>query len=150
LSLGEIEKISANAREDLSQQKIIPRSELEIVLRAPDTALIEQMSMLAALMAMLWGDLRRPFQTARLRRAATKTFAGTVFTLFGLLPSSNSELEGVIRLVRRQSRLVTKVAFLGRANQIFQLWHVVHRPFSYSFAVLAGVHVSLVILMGYF
>jgi hypothetical protein len=150
LTLDEIKKLSSAARDDLSRQKIIPKNKLESVLSAPDTARVEQMSMPAVLMAMFWGDLRRPFQTAKLRRAATESFGGNVRTLFGLFPSSNPELEGVIRLVRRQARLVTKVAFLGRANQIFQLWHVVHRPFSYSFAVLAGVHVSLVILMGYF
>jgi hypothetical protein len=150
LTLEEIEKLSAAARDDLSRQRIIPRNELESALRAPAAARVEQMSMLAALVAMFWGDLRRPFETAKLRRVATASLYGNVRTLFGLFPSSNPELEDVIRLVRRQSRLATKVAFLGRANQIFQLWHVVHRPFSYSFAVLAGVHVSLVILMGYF
>jgi hypothetical protein len=29
------------------------------------------------------------------------------------------------------------------------LWHVVHRPFSYAFAILAIVHISLVLYMGY-
>lgn len=106
--------------------------------------------MLGALAAMFSRDLRRPFQTASLRRAAAVSFGENVRTLFGLFPSSNQDLEDVIGLVRRQSRLVTKVAFLGRANQIFQLWHVVHRPFSYSFAVLAGIHIALVMSMGYF
>lgn len=150
LTLDEIEKLSASAREELSRQRIIPRHLLERVLTAPDAERVAQLSMLGALGAMLWRDLRRPFQTAALRRAAAGSFGENAMTLFGLFPSSNSELEDVVGLVRRQSRLVTKVAFLGRANQIFQLWHVVHRPFSYSFAVLAGVHITLVMLMGYF
>jgi hypothetical protein len=150
LTLDEIEKLSAAARDGLSRQRIIPPYELGRVLMAPDAAQVEQMSMMRSLMAMLWGDLRRPFQTARLRRAAAASLGENLRTLFGLFPSSNAELEDVVHLVRRQSRLVTKVAFLGRANQIFQLWHVVHRPFSYSFAVLAAVHVGLVMLMGYF
>jgi hypothetical protein len=87
---------------------------------------------------------------AALRRAAATSFADRVRILFGLRSSGKIEVEEAIRLVRRQSRLATKLAFLGRANQMFQLWHVVHRPFSYSFLVLACLHISLVLLMGYY
>jgi hypothetical protein len=30
------------------------------------------------------------------------------------------------------------------------LWHIVHRPFSYSLAVLAVLHVVTALLLGYF
>jgi hypothetical protein len=33
---------------------------------------------------------------------------------------------------------------------VFHLWHVVHRPFSYTFALLAVIHIALVVMMGYF
>jgi hypothetical protein len=71
-------------------------------------------------------------------------------TLGGLFKSSDAELENAIRLVRRESWLLAKMAFLGRAQEVFQLWHVVHRPFSYSFAVLAVIHIVLVLAMGYY
>jgi hypothetical protein len=29
------------------------------------------------------------------------------------------------------------------------LWHVVHRPFSYAFALLASIHIPIVLLLGY-
>jgi hypothetical protein len=150
LSLDEIEKMCSAARADLARQHVIAGKHLEAVLRVPDAGQVEEMSMGRALLNMMWRDLGRPFQTAGLRRAAARSLGENIRTLLGFLPSSNAELEDVVRLARRQSRLVTKVAFLGRANQIFQLWHVVHRPFSYSFAVLASVHVTLVLLLGYY
>jgi hypothetical protein len=68
----------------------------------------------------------------------------------GLFRSSDVEIENAVRLVRRESWLLAKMAFLGRVQQLFQLWHVVHRPFSYSFAVLAIIHIALVLAMGYY
>jgi hypothetical protein len=32
---------------------------------------------------------------------------------------------------------------------VFHLWHVIHRPFSYSFALLAVIHIAVVTMMGY-
>jgi hypothetical protein len=150
LTLDEIEKLSASTRADLAQQQILPAFELERVLKTAQAARVQDMSLLGALVAMIWRDAIRPFQTAALRRAAATTVSDSVRTLFGLLSSGNPEVEDAIRLARRHSRLVTKLAFLGRANQMFQLWHVVHRPFSYSFVVLACLHISLVLLMGYY
>jgi hypothetical protein len=66
------------------------------------------------------------------------------------LRSGNQELERVISLARQQAWLAAKISFLGRASEVFRLWHVVHRPFSYSFAILVTAHVTLVVLMGYF
>ena len=42
------------------------------------------------------------------------------------------------------------ISFLSKTQQLFHLWHVVHRPFSYSLAVLAIVHIGFVIALGYF
>jgi hypothetical protein len=33
---------------------------------------------------------------------------------------------------------------------VFHLWHVVHKPFSYAFAVLAILHIVLQFALGYF
>lgn len=150
LTLDEIEKLFGSLRAELASQHALAGLDLERGLRSPNSFQVEQMSMPGALAAMIWRDATRPFQTAALRRAAAGSFPVKLRTLGGLFPSGNAELESAIRLVRRQSRLAAKHAFLGRANQMFQLWHVVHRPFSYSFAVLACLHVTLVVLMGYF
>ena len=150
LTLDEIESLSASTHAEIARQSVISSEDLQRSLRIPDATRIEHMSAVGVIAAMIWHDATRPFHTAALRRAAAFSFGDNLKTAFGLFPSSNAEIEEAIRLVRRQSRLVTKMAFLGRANQIFQLWHVVHRPFSYSFAVLACLHVTLVLMMGYF
>jgi hypothetical protein len=66
-----------------------------------------------------------------------------------LLPSSNAELERVVKAVRRQAALSKRMVFLSRTQQVFQLWHVVHRPFSYAFVVLAILHIVTAMLLGY-
>jgi hypothetical protein len=40
--------------------------------------------------------------------------------------------------------------FLSRIHDLFHLWHIVHRPFSYSFAVLVLVHIGIAVWLGYF
>ena len=67
----------------------------------------------------------------------------------GLLPSKNHELESVVHTVKRQATLSKKMVFLSRTQQVFQLWHVVHRPFSYAFVVLALLHIVTGMLLGY-
>jgi len=150
LTLDELERLSTSTKADLAGQKILTASELERVLQVPDAGRVQQMSVPGALLSMMWRDAIRPFQTAALRRAAAGSMGESLRMLFGIRASGNPEVEEAIRLVRRQSRVVTKLAFLGKANQMFQLWHVVHRPFSYSFLVLACLHITLVLLMGYF
>jgi len=45
--------------------------------------------------------------------------------------------------------LAKQVLFLSRTQQVFHLWHVVHRPFSYSFVVLALIHIVVVMWLGF-
>jgi hypothetical protein len=65
-----------------------------------------------------------------------------------MLPSGNPEVERVIGAARRQAGLSKRILFLSRTHKVFHLWHVVHRPFSYSFAVLAVIHITVVMLFG--
>jgi hypothetical protein len=149
LSLAELTELTAQTRRDIEVRSIFSEEDLQRVLTAPDADRIQQMPLFGALGLMIWTDLRRPFLVASLRRQCM-TAMETALTLGGLLPSSDADLENAIRLVRRESWLLAKMAFLGRAQQVFQLWHVVHRPFSYSFAVLALIHIALVLAMGYY
>ena len=73
-----------------------------------------------------------------------------IMSLGGLLPLGNSALESVVRSVGRQIRLSGKVLFLEKTQRLFHLWHVVHRPFSYSFSILVLVHIGFVVYLGYF
>jgi len=65
------------------------------------------------------------------------------------LPSGNAAIEQVVCTARAQAGLSKRILFLSRSQQVFHFWHVVHRPFSYSFAVLAAIHVGVVLLLGY-
>jgi hypothetical protein len=150
LTLRELEEMSASLRGEIEKRRLLSAAELQHVLSIPDKEAVRQMSLVGALFQMLWLDIRRPFQFAGLRMDMMTSSGEKIRTLGGILPCSDTDLEGVIGLVRRQSWLTAKIAFLDRAAQVFQLWHVVHRPFSYSFAVLAVIHITLVLLMGYF
>jgi hypothetical protein len=93
-------------------------------------------------------DLVRPFHVARLRREVLG-FGGVVFSLGGLLRTDNEELEFVVQTARHKSALSKRIAFLSRTQQVFHLWHVIHRPFSYGFVVLALIHIGVALLLGY-
>jgi len=107
------------------------------------------MSVASALLLMFIYDLKRPFRVARLRRRAVSGFQ-RIRTIWGLLPTHEVKLEKVIDLARRRSWMATKISFLAKTQQVFHLWHVVHRPFSYSFALLAIIHIGVALTMGYY
>jgi hypothetical protein len=106
------------------------------------------MSLIAALGFIMLFDLLRPFRVAALRRRVLD-FSGKLRTLGGLLSSSHRELEQIIEVVRRQSAMRKKMVFLTRSQRVFHLWHVVHRPFSYAFVILALIHIAAAVLLGY-
>jgi hypothetical protein len=114
----------------------------------PEQERVARMSLFTALGLMLALDLTRPFRVAALRRRILG-FAGSVRTLGGVLSSGNQELEWTIDLVQKQSALRKKTLFLSRSQQVFHLWHIVHRPFSYAFVVLALIHICAALLLGY-
>lgn len=149
LSLKELDGVQRELAGQLSEQKLLRPSDFEPLLRVPSAEQALRMPLYRALLLMLWLDLARPFHIARLRTRVL-TGGGIVLSLGGLLRTSNGELERVIAAARRKSSLSKRVGFLGRTQQVFHLWHVVHRPFSYSFAVLALLHIAVVMLLGYF
>jgi hypothetical protein len=132
----------------MAQQKLFAPGELVAAFHVPDIEMVKHKSAMGALLWMFVLDMARPFRVAALRRRALG-FGATVFSLGGLLPSGNAELEQVVRAVRRQAALSKRMVFLSRTQQVFQLWHVVHRPFSYAFVVLAILHIVTAMLLGY-
>jgi len=78
-------------------------------------------------------DLKRPFKASavRLREAG---FVPWLFAGLGLFPTRDQRLERALRVRQKQASLSQSIAFLARTQKIFQLWHVIHRPFSYAFA----------------
>jgi hypothetical protein len=100
-----------------------------------------------ALIYMMILDIIRKFGVARLRRHAS----GESFrTFFGFVPSQHRELEKAIHAAAEEAGLSKRLLFLARSQKVFHLWHVVHKPFSYAFAVLALMHIGLQFVLGYF
>jgi len=149
LSLQDMQTMTAELTDQLHSQSLISAEELNPLLSVPASREVEGLSVVSALLLMFVCDLRRPFRVARIRRRAV-TKVRQFRTIWGLLPSNDPNLERVIDLARRRSWMATKISFLAKTQQVFHLWHVVHRPFSYSFAILASVHIGVALLMGYY
>ncbi len=149
MSLQEMQVLTDDLARRLDEQQLVAGDELRPLLAVPTRSEVDAMPLWRALPLMIWCDLVRPFRVARVRRRAMNG-VWIVLTLGGLLPSGQTSLERVIQLARKRAWLATKIAFLSKTHRVFHLWHVVHRPFSYSFAVLAAIHVGVVVLMGYF
>lgn len=132
----------------LASQKIFKTGKLVAAFHIPDVEMVKHKSAMGALLWMFSLDLARPFRVASLRRQALG-FGGIFLSLGGMFRSGNPELERVVRTVRRQAALSKRMVFLSRSQQVFQLWHVVHRPFSYAFVVLAILHIATAMLLGY-
>src|SRR6201987_2964661 len=114
----------------------------------PSSAQVARIPILVALCWMIWLDLKRPFQVSWIRLRAGGFFAW-VGSLLGILPTRNPQLELAIQTARKPASLSKRVLFLARTQHVFLLWHVIRRPFSYSFALLAIVHIVVVLGMGY-
>ena len=148
LSLRELQEVQARLAEQLAQQNRLPQADVRGLLRLPSPQRVEQMFMISALVYMMALDLARPFRIAKLRRHALG-FGEQLATLGGLFPTRQAGLERVIAAARDEASAAKRILFLSRAREVFQLWHVVHRPFSYSFAVLALIHVGVVMMLGF-
>ncbi len=149
LSFQDMEEQLTRFSAQMRSQSLLSEAEIAPLLRLPSREEVDALSLMGALWRILQLDLTRPFQVAVLRRRFL-TAGGQLLTLGGLLPSPNAELEGAIAAVRAQSWLSTKMLFLSRLQELFRLWHVVHRPFSYSFVVLVIVHITVAMLFGYY
>jgi hypothetical protein len=149
LSLAELQKMSSQLGEYLHNQKLIAERVWRPLVSSVRREEALQMSLGRALGRMFVLDLARPFRVAALRRQVLSPWE-RVRTLSGLLASGHPDLERVVGLARRQSWLTAKICFLDRAGQIFKMWHVVHRPFSYAFLLLLAIHIGMAMWIGFF
>ena len=95
-------------------------------------------------------SVRQPLNTRVPLKPSALSFGQIITTFGGFFPTRNVALERAIHLAGGEAALAKRVLFLSRSQQVFNLWHVVHKPFSYSFAVLALIHIVVVMMMGYF
>lgn len=147
-SWQELQDEQLGLTQQMAAQKMFSPGELVAAFHIPDVEMVKHKSAMGAIVWMFALDLARPFRVASLRRKVLG-FGEKVMSLGGILPSQNAELERVVQTVRRQTALSKRMVFLSRTQQVFELWHVVHRPFSYAFVVLAILHIVTAMLLGY-
>jgi len=149
ISRKELQDRQGTLSSQLRQQKLLPESDLRLLLKLPTVDRVAQLPMVVALASMMALDVVRAFRIAKLRRRALG-WGQRFTTLGGFVRTRHRELEYAIDLAREEAASAKRILFLDRAQQVFHLWHVVHKPFSYTFAILALIHIGVVIAMGYF
>lgn len=149
LSLKELYELQEALSRQLASQKLLPQEGLRALLRMPNANTVSRLPIVVALIYMIVLDGVRVFRVAGLRRHAL-TFGGSLRTFAGFLPTRHRELEKAIQAAAEEAALSKRVLFLSRSQKVFHLWHVVHKPFSYAFAVLAMLHIGLQLFLGYF
>jgi uncharacterized membrane protein len=148
LSMKEMQDTEESLRKQLADQKLAFGARMESLYDLPTPQDVEHMPMLLALVYMMLIDMRRPFKLSLLRLQATG-FGSWVRSSFGFQRTRDLSLERAIRIARKQSALSKRILFLSRTQQVFNMWHIIHRPFSYAFAILALIHIALALYMGY-
>jgi hypothetical protein len=148
LSMKEIQDKEEALKKELEEQRATFGFSVDALYQLPSAAEVARTPAVASLVSMFLIDFKRPFRTSfvRLQQAG---FGAWVFSLFGLLSTRNQKLERALRVAQKQASLSKSILFLSRTQQVFQLWHVVHRPFSYAFAILAILHIGIALFMGY-
>jgi hypothetical protein len=149
LSRKELQELQESLSQQLAAQHLLPEADLRALLRMPDADRVNRLPIVVALVYMMILDVVRMLGVARLRRHAL-SFGETLKTFFGFLPTQQRELEKAIKAAADEAALSKRLLFLSRSQKVFHLWHVVHKPFSYAFAVLAMVHIGLQFVLGYF
>ena len=147
LSMRELQELQENLWEQLASQDLLPEADLRSLLRMPSERWARWLPIPIALIYMVILDILRKFGVARLRRHASGQFFAT---FFGFLPTKHQEIEQAVQAAAEEAALSKRLLFLSRSQKVFHLWHVIHKPFSYAFAVLAMMHIGLQFVLGYF
>jgi hypothetical protein len=145
--MKELQELQESLAEQLASQQLLPEADLRALLRMPNAQRVRRLPIPIALLYMVILDIIRKFGVARLRRHASgQSFA----TFFGFVPTRHREIEQAIQAAAEEAALSKRLLFLSRSQKVFHLWHVIHKPFSYAFAVLALMHIGLQFVLGYF
>ncbi|MFZ0808947.1 MAG: hypothetical protein WAN03_22330 [Candidatus Sulfotelmatobacter sp.] len=147
--IAEAESRLQEFQEGIERQNSVGQADLRRLLPLlPGPGRVSRWSPLTASIYMLGSDLARPFRVMQLRMRILGS-AAAIFSMFGVGQSRNVPFEEVVRLVRKQALLSRRMLLLSHAKRIFQLWHVVHKPFSYAFAILALLHIGVAMILGF-
>jgi hypothetical protein len=138
MTLDEMQQLRAQLTEQVASSKVISMRQLEPLLRLPSLDQVQTMPVWKALGTLIVLDLKRPFLLLKLRRST------------GGLIVHNQELKEALAIVKKQTAISRNILFLSKIQKTFHLWHVVHRPFSYSLAVLVVLHVVVTLVLGFY
>jgi hypothetical protein len=148
LSKKELEEKEAAMRKEIEEQKETFGFAVEALYHLPTPQAVAHSTTVEALLSMFLIDFQRPFKVS-LVRLEQAGYGPWLFSLCGLLPTRDQKLERAIRVASTKATLSKRILYLARTQQVFQLWHVIHRPFSYAFAILAVLHIGIALFMGY-
>ena len=148
LSLNELHQGEQKLADALLEQSIYSPQQLSRVLEVPSAEHIRSIGPVRAVGEMIALDVGLRFRIAGLRRASS-AFGRKLISVGGLFSSGDTETEHIVRLVKQKASLSKRVLFLNHTQKLFHLWHVIHRPFSYAFAVLAVLHIAVVMGLGF-
>jgi hypothetical protein len=148
LTRRELQELHQKFAGELKDQHLISEVDLRSLLTLPSQERIDSLGVFTALGYMFVLDIARAFRVARLRRHSLD-FGERIKTLGGFLSTGNFQVERAIVAAREDAALTKRILFLRRSEQVFHLWHVIHKPFSYTFALLAVFHIGLALSMGY-
>lgn len=148
LSMKEMQEKEEALRKELADQQATFGFSVDALYELPSSAEVAKGSMMGSLLSMFLIDFRRPFKASlvRLRQAG---FGPWLLAGCGLFSTRDHKLERAIRVAQREASLSKHILFLSRTQQVFRLWHIIHRPFSYAFAILALIHIGIALAMGY-
>lgn len=148
LTRKEIQDREETLKKELAEQRATFGFSVDALYILPTHDEVARTSLAGSLLSMFLIDFKRPLRASWIRFQQLG-FGPWLFSCFGLFSTGDHKLERAIRVAQKQAALSKRILFLNRTQQVFHLWHVVHRPFSYAFAILALVHIGLVLVMGY-
>jgi TRAP-type C4-dicarboxylate transport system permease small subunit len=148
LTKKEMEEREEALQKELAEQRATLGFCVEALYHLPTAEEVAKTPMFSTLLSMFVIDFKRPFQVSmvRLQEAGVGPW---LRSFCGLVATGDLKLERAIRIAQKQATLSKHILFLTRTEQVFRLWHVVHRPFSYAFAILAVLHIGIALVMGY-
>jgi SAM-dependent methyltransferase len=138
MSVEEAGELSADLARQIRAQNVLTEEELRPLLALPSLDEVRAMPLGKALVVIVALDVRRAWTIWRLRWKLGAHVAG------------HADVRGALAAIRKQAALSKDALFLGKVRQMFRLWHVIHRPFSYSLAIMATLHILAVVFLGYF
>src|SRR5450631_154488 len=138
MSVDEAGQLCADLARQIRAQSVLTEKELQPLLALPSLDEVRAMPLGKALVVIVALDVRRAWTLFRLRWRV------------GAHISGHADVKGALTAIRKQAALSKDALFLGKVQQMFRMWHVIHRPFSYSLAIMATLHIMAVVVLGYY